>query len=173
MTSRGVVKKSPAKEPVIDLVCAIAASLCASALTFLIYLLKPHAFDILVYLKFTFTALASYCAVALILSKLWVGGLRRLVPSWIPLSIFGSTVYVALRLLPALVSGWYEPSSTRPSLSRYVEVEIDAARSVIITLSLITLPVTAIIYYGDSILRSIRRWHDGAELPPSITPPSV
>jgi hypothetical protein len=153
----------------VDFVCALAATLCAGGFTFLVHLLKPREFDVTVFLKFLLMAATAYFAVALALSRWWVGGLRRMVPSWIPISVFGSTLFVMIRLLPAVVSGWAGPSPAGLTLSGYVGVEIDAARSVVIVLTLITLPATALFYHADSILKAVRRWHGGPESPPSIT----
>jgi hypothetical protein len=47
-------------------------------------------------------------------------------------------------------------------------METSAARSVIILLSFITLPITALFYYSDSVIRTIKHWHNGTESPLSI-----
>lgn len=164
-------KKFVAAELARDLTCAFAAGLCAGSFTFIIYLLKPHGFNISTFLKFMLMALVAYVAVALILNKVWARGLRRMVPNWILISVFGSTLFVMLRLLPAVIVGWSGPTVTEPSLATYLTAEIDAARSVVIVLSVITLPITALLYYTNSILRALSRWHNGPELPPRISPP--
>ncbi len=173
MMSHQSEEQSTAQGVTVEFVCAFAASLFSCTFTFFIHLLKPHEFDILVYIKFMIMALVAYFTVALILNKFWVGSLRRLLPNWIPISVFGSTFFVIIRLLPAVVSGWSGTDVTEPSLAKFIMIEIDAARSVVIILSMITLPVTALIYYSKSIIRALKRWHDSSELPPSITPPSA
>lgn len=151
-----------------DLVCACAAGLCAGTYSFLIYLLKPREFNITAYLRYTLTALIAYLAVALILHRFWKEGLRRLLPSWILISVFGSIFFAVLRLLPAVIGGWSGPTVTAPYLAEYMTTEVSAARSVVILLSLLTLPITALIYYGGSIRRAVKRWHNGTDSPPSI-----
>lgn len=167
ISHKSVVKFTVGRLPT-DLACAFAASLCAGTFTFLIHLLKPREFDILTCIRFMSAALAAYFAVALILHKFWNGGLRRMLPNWILISVFGSIFFVILRLLPAVVSGWSGPTITEPSLTKYIATEIDAARNVIVLLSLITLPITAAVYYADPLIKALRRWHEGAEKSSSI-----
>jgi hypothetical protein len=172
MISREPYAQSAPKGLARDLVCALAASLCAGASLYFIYLLKPREFDILSCIKFMSMTMVAYFTVTFILHKFWVGALRRMLPSWILIAVFGSTTFVMIRLLPAIVNGWSGPTVTEPSLAGYITTEISAARSVIILLSIITLPITALVYYADSIIRGAKRWHDSEKVPDSILIPS-
>lgn len=168
MMSHKSVEKFVVRRLTIDLVCAFAASLCAGTFTFLIHLLKPREFNTLTYIQFMLMASVAYFAVALILHKFWKEGLRRMLPTWILISVFGSILFVIIRLLPAVIGGWSGPTVTEPSLTKYIATEVGAARNVMIFLSLITLPITALIYYAALILKAVKRWHNGAESPPGI-----
>lgn len=152
----------------VDLVCGLAAGLCAGSFNFLIHILKPHKFEVLVLLRFMLTAVVAYLTVALILNKFWKEVLRRMLPTWIPIAFFGSLFFVILRLLPAAVEGWTGPTVTEPSLVKYLATELGAARSVVILLSLITFPITALIYHSGFILIVMKRWHSGTGPPLSI-----
>ena len=148
-----------------DMACGLAAGLCAGACASLIYLLKPREFDLLTHIKFMLVAVSSYSLVALIFHKIWAGRLRRMLPNWIPISVFGSVVFIVIALLPAFIRGWTGPTVRAASLSAYIAAEAAVARNVIVLLSALTLPLTGLIYYSDSILTALRRWHSGTAAP--------
>jgi hypothetical protein len=131
----------------IDLAAAFAASLCASSFTSLIRFQNRGQFNFLAYARFILLAAGAYLTIALILHWVWTGRFRRLLPSWILIAVFGSLLFVCLRLTPGIIKGWNDPYRSETSFLEYISTEIDAARSVIIVLSLITLPVTGLVHY--------------------------
>lgn len=153
------VEKSAKTSLLVDLGVALAVSITAALLTSLISMLNftPRHTSFLIHAKLMLLAVFAYSAVALLLHRFWEGLLRRMVPNWILIAVFGSVVFVCADLIPGVISGWYDPLRMEPSLSKYIATEISAARSVVMFLSLVTLPVAGIVHYFDFIAGLVKR----------------
>jgi hypothetical protein len=141
MKSINALKKFSEDNLRTDLATGFAASLMAALFTSLVNLLSQNHLNPLAYIRFILLAVASYLAIALFLHRFWTGRLRHLVPNWILIAVFGSILFTYVRLTPGIIQGWYDPLRTESSLIDYLLTEIMAARSVLVVLSLITLPV--------------------------------
>lgn len=153
------VIKKPAKNLCADLVVALATSLTAALLIALFSILSftPRHTSLLTHMRFMLLAVIAYSVTALVLHRLWAGSLRRMVPNWILIAVFGSVLLVCFDLTPAIIDGWYDPLRIESSLPDYIATEISAARSVVIALSLATLPIAAIVNYFDFIVNLVKR----------------
>ena len=129
-----------------ELAAAFAAGIVAALQTLLSKHLYHGHIPMPFYLNNILFALLSYLAVALLLHRFWTGP-KRVVPNWILIGFLGSVLFVLIRLAPGVIGGWYDPLRSESSLLSYLLNEIDAATSVVIVLSAITLPVTALAYY--------------------------
>jgi hypothetical protein len=140
------------KEPLEDtfiaeLAAALIAAFSAALLTSLVNFFNQHQVNPLAYMRFMFLAAASYLLAAALLHVSWPTLFRRAVPNWIPISLIGSLLFVMVRLTPGIIRGWHDPLRLESSLSSYLLNEIDAAKSVVIVLIVMTLPLTALAYY--------------------------
>ena len=142
-----------------ELAAALAAALSAALLTSVVNLLNQHRVNPLAYLRFVFLATAAYSITACLIHLYWPTSCRRLAPNWIPISIIGSLLFVIVRLTPGVIKGWYDPLRSEESLWPYILNEIDAAKSVVIVLSAITLALAALAYYVSRMLSNARRRH--------------
>jgi hypothetical protein len=149
-----------------DLIGAIAAGVCAGAVRSLIHALH-HQLTLWAYVRWTILAIAAYFAVATLLQRFWRGVIERSVPTWVLTALLGSIIFVAVVLTSGVIKGWYDPSRVDSSLIGYILTEAKATGSVVIVLSLITLPVTATFHHARDITRAAKDWHTGSE-PPSI-----
>jgi hypothetical protein len=147
MKSINALKKFSEGNLLADLAAASAASLTAALFTSLVNLLSQRNLKLVAHIRFILLAAASYLAIALFLHRFWAGRLRHLIPNWILIAVFGSILFTFVRLTPGIIKGWYDPLKMESSLIDYLLAEIIAARSVIIILSLLTLPVAWSTYY--------------------------
>ena len=111
-----------------------------------------------------------YLFAGMIVHWLWITRLRRRVPSWVMIALLGSLLLVvsagAFRFYRnALASD--ATTTTFETIGAFILDRAKDGLGVFVVLSLFTLPITAAIYYAESIVRGARRWHEGVE-PPSI-----
>jgi hypothetical protein len=148
MKLKGIVSKPPLITLLTDLAAAIAAGLSAGLVTAFISAQSERKVNSLAQTKLILLALVSYLVIALLLHWFWTGAFRRVAPKCILICILGSLLFVTIRLTPGIIDGWNAPSlREKPPLSEYISTEISAALSVIIFLSIVTLPVAAIVTY--------------------------
>jgi hypothetical protein len=147
MRSTNVMNKSPRSDLLAALAAAFASGLAAALLTLLVKLLDGQYVPIHTYVKYVLLAVASYSAVALLLHRLWPEKLRGLAPTWISTAFFGSILFVLIRLTPGIIGDWYDPVKLQSSLLNYILTEISAAKSVIVFLSLATIPISGVLYF--------------------------
>jgi hypothetical protein len=150
------VKASLRDNLLLDLMAALAASLIAALLTSLVNFQNQHSINIIAYTRFILLAVAAYSAIAIFLHQFWTGWLRRIVPNWVLIAFFGSLLFVCVRLAPGIIKGWYNPLRSESSFLNYISTEIDAARSVVIVLSFVTLPVAGGIYYSSKWIMQVK-----------------
>jgi len=94
--------------------------------------------------------MACYLAVALLVR--YVSSRKHNFPDWPLISVFGSILFVSVRLIPGIVRGWYVAATLKPSLFEYISTEISAAASVVLFLLVLTLPASAIVaYFGKTL----------------------
>lgn len=146
MRSINITKELPRDALPADMAAAFAAALAAALEGFLIKLLDKQYIPLPMYIEYVLLALASYLAVALLLHRFWAGLLRRVLPSWILTAFFGSILFVFIRLTPGIIGGWYDPLRLQSSLFDYISTEISAAKSVVVLLSFITIPIAGLAY---------------------------
>jgi hypothetical protein len=146
-----------------ELAAAFAAGLAAAFLTILVKLLDRQVVALATYGMYTLTAVASYSATALLLHQLWTGLPARIAPRWVLTAFLGSTLFILIRLTPGMVGGWYDPLRLQPSLLDYIATEVTAARSLVVVLSLMTLPITGLVYLLTCFFL---RWQEKRDLVP-------
>ncbi len=73
------------------------------------------------------------------------------------IGLLGSTVFVLTRLTPGLIGGWYDPLRLESTFGEYISTEISAAKSVVLFLSAITIPIAGLVYYGVSTAKALKR----------------
>ncbi len=119
------------------------------------------------YYKQMLTAVASFLSVALLVERFWRGQLSRMLPNWILIAVFGSLLYEVIAFTPAMINSWNAQLAqpAEPSLIDFVRKGIDMHRSALIINWLITLPITAAIFYSGIIARVLRHWHNEPEKP--------
>lgn len=154
----------------VDLVSALAASLCVSGLVWVISVSSGDELPLVLNIKTTLVTVASYLVAALLLQKFWTGLLRRFIPNWIMVAALGALLFLIAEVIPIKISFWSNSETRMMSLnmSQFIEEELKGARLFYIFLCGITLPVTATVYYAGSIVKAIRCWHNNTEKPPSI-----
>lgn len=112
-----------------------------------------------------------YLVAGLVIHWLWIKRLRRMLPSWIMIALLGSLFIVlsagALSFYTKAVA-WSDPTTMYEALDAFIADKAKDGLGVFVALSLFTLPITAAVYYAGGIVRTVRRWHNGAEPPPSI-----
>jgi branched-subunit amino acid ABC-type transport system permease component len=158
----------------IDLTSAVAAgaglSLMGVVLLNVSYLrtVNPQHFSDVA--KLVAIATIPYLIAGLIVRWLWVKPLRRILPSWLMIACLGSLLIVisagALSFYMKTVAS-SAPASTLQTLSDFTRDKVKDGLATFVALTLLTLPITATVYYSGSIVRAVRRWQKGPE-PPSI-----
>lgn len=150
------VKKLRGDTLLLDLLTALAAGLAAALLTSLINFQNQQRVNILAYFRFILLAVAAYSAIALLLRRVWTGLLKRIVPNWVLIAVLGSMLFVCVRLTPGIIKGWSDPLRMESTFLSYISTEIDAARSLIIILSFVTLPIAGAIYYSSKWVSQVK-----------------
>lgn len=156
----------------VDLWSAIAAGLCAGICTSLEDALD-HSVNPSLYAKALILSTAAYLTVAWLLHLSLFQSVRRVVPSWLIIAFLGSALFVVMDLAPAVIKGWTRPHRIEQSLVKYLSNELYAAGVVIVFFTLITMPITALVYYAADIVRAARTWHDGPETPSIFGRPRI
>ena len=146
-----------------DLAGAIVAGFSAGVLQSLITALFRDL-TLRTAVRYFVIGIPAYFLVGVLLQRFWR---NRLAPNWVLTSLFGSILFVAASLTPAVIEGWYDPYNSSESLIDYLSVEVDVAGSIVILLHLATLPIMAIFHYARAIVTAMRKWHAGPE-PTSI-----
>jgi hypothetical protein len=154
------IERLSVNRSLVDLGGAIAAGVCAGAATALGNALY-HELNLVTYARWIFLAIAAYFTVASLLQRFWPNQLKRIVPVWLLTAFLGSILFVACNLIPEVIKGWYDPYKLERSLAEYISTELGAAKSVIMLLSLITIPVTATFHHAGHIIRGVKAWHGG------------
>lgn len=144
----------------VDLASGLAAGICGAGVTSAILALD-RPLSLMTHARFAVLSIASFLTIAGITNLIWRMTLRRKLLSCILIALLGSVLFTALRLVPGIIQGWTQGTET--SLAGYLLNELDAARSVVILLTFVTLPVTAVVQYGRQIVKALGAWHEGAE----------
>ncbi|HKY42393.1 MAG TPA: hypothetical protein VJM50_04825 [Pyrinomonadaceae bacterium] len=104
-----------------------------------------------------------YLAAGLIVHLLWNKSLRHAIPSWTMIALVGAMFVV----VSAGAWRFYTGGLAFETIGFFIRDRIKDGVGVFVVLSLFTSPITAAVYYAESIFRAVRRWHEGVE-PPSI-----
>lgn len=100
------------------------------------------------YLITMVTAVLSFIPVALLLRRSRTGGPHRLLPNTLVTTFVGCALFVLLRLLPAIVAGFYNPLfRANTTLTEYLVRELPFMATAIVALILITLPFVGVAYF--------------------------
>lgn len=156
MKTKNTANESPRNALLADLAAAFAAGLTGALMTLLVRFLDQQPVPVATYVKYAVLGVASYSAVALVLHRFWTGTLRRVAPAWLLTAFFGSILFVLIRLTPAVIKGWHDPLNLQPSLLDYAATEISAARSVVVFLSFVTIPVSGVVYFVTYFVMNYR-----------------
>jgi hypothetical protein len=141
----------------VDLACAVVAGIALPAAFFgllrisIFGRINPPSFAKIA----TATLLCLSCYLVASLLVVWLKSLRRVMPSWVWIAVLGSAILV-------ITGGiWMRPAILRLSLAEIVSDKLPDALGTTFGLSVFTLPFTAVVYYADSIVRAVGRWHTG------------
>ena len=93
----------------------------------------------------------------------WVKPLRRLLPSWLLIACLGSLLIV----VSAGAWSFYMKAGVLETLPDFTRDKVKDGLATFVALTLLTLPITAAVYYSGGIVRAVRRWQSGPQ-PPSI-----
>ena len=105
-----------------------------------------------------------YLAAGLIIHSLWNKSLRHAIASWIMIALLGSMFVV----VSAGVWRFYTNGLAFETVADFILDKAKDGLGVFVVLSLFTLPITAAVYYAESIVRRVRRWYYYGAEPPSI-----
>lgn len=142
------------------LIGAFAASLCVRVFEFSIHVLGDHQINLLREVKFSFIAVTSYLAVALLLHQFWTGRLKCMLPIWVLIAFWGSLLYESTVLVPTLIHLWNDPYRVEPTLFRFILTELEFTRTTFTLNFLVALPVMAVFHYADTIIEAVKNWHN-------------
>jgi hypothetical protein len=156
----------------VDLASGVAAgaglSMMALVLLNVSVLRRVNPMDFIDVVRVVLMATISYLIAALIIHLLWIKPLRRVIPSWLMIACLGSLLIV----VSAGAWSFYTkaaassaPASMLPTLPGFIGNRVKDGLAVVVVLSLLTLPTTATVYYAESVVRMLRRWQTGPELP--------
>lgn len=144
----------------VDLWSAVAAGLCIGMLRYLFHGLD-HSESLSFYAGELIQAVGSYFTVAYLFNR--VGKvLPKVIPSWMVIASLGSALYIVVDLALPVIRRW---AYVEQSFAEYFSYELYVAGFLIVSLTLITMPITALIYYAGSIVRGLIAWHNGPETP--------
>lgn len=149
-----------------ELKCAIAAGLSVSGLHCLLLAVDSEPFELLRCVKSVIISVASYSGIALLLLCCWKGGVRRVIPVWLPIAILGTAVLASTVGISVGIDRWHSPQRMERTLAEFIAVQLNDLQSLFIVLCIITLPVTAIVYYAKVIAKVFL--NQGPEQLPSI-----
>lgn len=156
----------------VDLASALAAgyglSVMGLVLLNITFLRRLNPLDLSDVAQLVLRVTIPYLVAALVIHYLWIKPLRRVLPSWLMIACLGSLLVV----ISTGVWSFYTKAvaSNAPLLQTLPDFIGDKAKdglAVFVALSLLTLPITASVYYMGSIVRAFRRWQNGPQ-PPSI-----
>ena len=111
-------------------------------------------------LTFALACVSCYMAAALLL--ILAKAHRKFALSWLLVVAVGSFI------LTVFADVWRNPEIWRLSAYELMSVHLRDALERTVWLSLFTLPFAAIVKYSGSIVRGIRRWHNGRDYALSI-----
>jgi hypothetical protein len=150
----------------VDLWSAVAAGLWAGILSSLSHALD-HPVRLSLYAADLILAVGSYLTVAYLINR-FGKVLLKVIPSWLVIASLGSALYIVMDLARPVISRW---AYVEQSFVEYFSYELYIAAYLIVSLALITMPITALIYYAGSIVRGVIAWHNGPETPSILRGP--
>ena len=166
MSVMGILKQHLQQKDRADLAGAVAAGLCAGVVRSLSYALN-HDPAPWTAARWIIIGVAAFVVVAKLLQLSWKPSLNRVIPRWIVTAFVGSILFIEALLAPRVIERWYDPFTDRSSLMRYLLAEISYHQTLIIDLTLITLPVLWAFHYAEQIAKAAGNWRSGSP-PPSI-----
>ena len=152
----------------VDLVSALAAgfglSLMGLVLLNISVLRRTNPMDFFDAARIVLRVTIPYLIAGLIIHWTWTKSLRRVLPGWLMIACLGSWLLVVSTgawsfYTDAVASN--TPANMLQTLPDYIRDRMKDALAGFVVLSLLTLPVTATVYYADSIVRAVRLWHTG------------
>ena len=152
-----------------DITSAVAAGagLCLTGLV----LLKASMLDrvdpvgLSGFVRLVLITMIPYLVAGLIVRLLGTKPLRQAIPSWIMIALLGSMFVV----VSAGAWRFYTDGLQLETLADFIRDKVNDGLGVFVILSLLTLPITAAVYYSKRIVRGVKRWYFyGAEPPSSL-----
>lgn len=107
-----------------------------------------------------FITFASYGGVALFWRYAVSQRLRRTIPSWVIVAIFGSWVCWAYSFASTSTTMWKALPYAKPPITSFIYAEIISMSKLSILFSFLTLPLSALVYYVRYIPSLIIRMRD-------------
>ena len=156
----------------LDLASAVAAGAGLSVLGVVLlnasFLRRLNPLDFIDVARLVLIATMPYLIAALIIHWVWIKPLRRVLPTWLMIACLGSLLMVvSAGALSFYMKAVASSAPTLQTLPDFIGDKVKDGLGVFVALSLLTLPITATVYYAGSIVRAFRRWKSGPE-PPSI-----
>ena len=145
-----------------DLLCGIAAGLCAGLIFAMINQLSfdPAKISRFSQARSIIIGLITYCLSAILVNQFATGRFRKILPNWLVISIIGGLMFTIMKLGPGIIGGWFDPFNTDKSLIGYLTNELRSAPSLILLLTAVTTPITFVVSYRRKIIEIfIRSWH--------------
>jgi len=145
-------------------------SLMGVALLNVSYLRTVNPLHITDVAKLVLLATIPYLVAALVINWLWIKRLRRILPSWLMIACLGSLLIVVSVGAVSFFSKAVPSSASAgmlQTLSDFTRDRLMDGFAIFVALTLLTLPLSATVFYSGSIVKAVRRWRDGPR-PPSI-----
>lgn len=162
------VEKFLGNEIYADLAGAISSGLCTGTLVWMIASMSDSKPSLRMWAQSIIFAVASYTASTVLLQKFWTGQLRRMIPSWMLTAALGTALLIGVIIVPKAIAAWGSPQRVEATLSEFISVRLEDARSVFIVFGFVALLIMAIFHYAGLLIKAVRKWHYGEEEPLSI-----
>jgi hypothetical protein len=137
-----------------DLLCGMAAGLCAGLIFALINQLSfdPAKISRFYQARSIVFGLITYCLSAILVNQFSTRRFRKILPNWLVISIIGGLMFTMMKLGPGIIGGWLDPLNMDESLIGYLTNEIRSAQSLILLLIAVTTPITFVVSYRRKII---------------------
>lgn len=140
-----------------DLLCGMAAGLCAGLIFALINQLSfdPAKVSRFHQARSVVFGLITYCLSAILVNQFSSRRFRKILPNWLVIPIIGGLVFTMMKLGPGIIGGWLDPLKIDESVIGYLTNEIRSAQSLIVLLIAVTTPITFVVSYRRKSSRSL------------------
>ena len=157
------VEKLQSGETYADLAGALSTGLCTGTLVSMITSMSDSRLSLMMWVQSVTTAVACYTVCNILLHKWWTGHLRRMIPTWLLTAALGTFLFICITVVPDAIAAWGSPQRVEATLSEFILVRLEDARSVLMAFGFIALLIMATFHYGSTLAMAIRKWHYGGD----------